>query len=174
MFARLRTAWKARTDPIVATRELDLAAGTTWLFYALWGLFSALSDLTVFQSYQQWEQRYPTIWGGTVGLTSLAAAVSCYATFFIWHTDIPSRIRAKRFERFGLWAMLGLIAVYPITLLVQGDSSGNIRVDILALSLSFFPFMIFRIRHLKHRIAQLFVIAAATNAANITGKQGDT
>jgi len=171
MFTRIRTAWKARTDPIVATRELDYAAGLTWLCYALWGLFSALSDLTVFQTYQQWEQAYPTIWGGTLGLMALAAAVSCFGTFFIWHTNIPGRVRAKRFERFALWAVLGLTLVYPITLLLQGDSNGNIRWDILFLSLSFFPFMVFRIRHLKNRIAQLFVIAAATNA---TGKQGET
>ena len=171
MFSRLRMAWTARTDPIVATRELDYAAGWTWLCYALWGLFSALSDLTVFQTYERWEQAYPTIWGGTMGLMALTAALTCFGTFFIWHTNIPARVLAKRVERSALWGVAGLTAVYPITLLIQGDSNGNIRWDILFLSLSFFPFMIFRIRHLKNRIAQLYVIAAASNA---TGNQGET
>lgn len=161
MFSRIRAAARAVKDPIVATRELDLAAGATWFCYALWGLLSAMSDLTVFQAYQQWEQAYPMIWGGMIGLFSLGAAVSAVSTLFLHPHRVAARIRFKRAERFLLWGAYGLIAVYPITLLFQGDSNGNVRWDILALSLSFFPFGVFRVRHLSQRIRQLYAFAAA-------------
>lgn len=156
---RLRNAWKAVMDPLVTDRRYDVASMLTWLFYALWGLLSAFSALTVFQTYDQWEEVYPQLWGGAVGLFALFAAVCAASTFFLQQTDFKARIRCKRGEMFALFGTIGLIAVYPVTLIVQGDAQGNFRPDIIALSLSYFPHLIFRILHLRTRVEHLYLIA---------------
>lgn len=162
MFSRLKSAWKAVMDPLVTDRRYDVACALTWFFYALWGLLSSLSGLTVFNAYQQWEQAYPAIWGGSIGVFSLTATLCAGWTFFLRHEDIQHRIRCKRFEMLALFGTIGLVAVYPVTLILQGDTNGNFRADIIALSLSYFPQMIFRILHLRARIGQLYLIQAVT------------
>lgn len=128
-----------------------------------------MSDVTVFQAYQRWEQAYPLIWGALIGLFSLGAAASAVWALFLHPHLIAARVRCKRLERFLLWGAYGLIAVYPFTLVFQGDSNGNIRWDILALSLSFFPFGVFRMRHLTQRIRQLYAFSQATAKSSSGG-----
>lgn len=158
MFARLRTAWRSILDPLVTDRRYDVAAALTWLCYAGWGLFTALGDLSVFKNLQRLDVAYPQIWGLTMGMAALIATTAAGWTFFLWAHEIPRRIRAKRIEMVALCTTVGLIAVYPITIAFTGDPNGNARLDILWLAFSFFPFMIFRVIHLRARIQQLFRI----------------
>lgn len=158
MLARLRTAWRAIMDPLITDRRYDVACVLTWGFYFGWGLFTALGDLSVFRTYERFEVLYPQIWGASVGLAAGAAAVAGIWTFLVWAHEVSRRIRAKRIEMISLCCVIGLIAVYPITIALTGDAQGNPRFDILSLSGSFFPLMIFRVIHLRARIQQLYRI----------------
>lgn len=156
----MRRAWAARQDPLVTTREYDIASLLTWFFYAGWGLFTMFSDLSVFSNLGSYEQVYPQLWGGAVGFMALTSSAAAATTFFLEPSHIQSRIRAKRAEIIALSSLLGLILVYPITLVFSGDPQGNFRPEILSLSLSYFPFAVFRVRHLLARIRSLYVMSA--------------
>lgn len=152
-----KRAWAARKDPLVTNREYDVAALLTWFFYAGWGLLTMFSgDRSVFSNLPRWEDAYPQLWGGAVGMSALSATSAAVIIFFLNPGHIASRVRAKRAEIVSLCILLGLMAVYPVTLLVSGDAQGNFRPEILSLSLSYFPFAVFRVRHLLERIRQLY------------------
>lgn len=154
----LKRAWAARRDPLVTSREYDIASLLTWLFYAGWGLLTMFSDLSVFNNLARFEALYPQLWGGAAGFFALSAAGAAAITFFLNPGHVQSRISAKRAEVVSLCSLIGLIAVYPITLLFSGDPQGNFRPEILSLSLSYFPFTVFRVRHLLDRIRTLYVL----------------
>lgn len=158
MLERLRIAVLSVRDPVVTNRGYDVAAFLTWFCYAAWGLFTAFSDRTVFENLARFESLYPVLWGGAIGSAAFLAGTGAVATFLTRHENIPWRIRAKRTEMVMLCVMLGLLVVYPITIALTGDGNGNARPDILALSLSYFPFAVFRVLHLRSRIKQLYIL----------------
>lgn len=152
---RLSKAWALRHDPILIDRRYDVASILTWFFYGAWGLLTALSDITVFRNLAE---AYAELWGGMIGVASMAAAVAGAALFFFHPSSYESRIRAKRVEVFALCSMIGLLAVYPMVLIAiaTGVVAGEPRLDILALSFSYFPFAVLRVLHLLSRIRQLY------------------
>lgn len=158
MFERLHIAVLSVRDPVVTNRGYDVAAFLTWFCYAAWGLFTAFSDLTVFSNLARFESLYPILWGGTIGVACLLAGSGAVATFLTRHENTAGRIRAKRTEMLSLCLMLGLLVVYPITILFTGDTQGNSRPDIFALALSYFPFAVFRVLHLRGRIKALYAL----------------
>lgn len=153
MLEPLSKAWTARLDPLVTDRRYDVACLLTWFFYAGWGLATIFSDLSVFQNL---DSLYPTLWGGSIGLFALVATLGALVTFFLDPSHIQSRVNAKRLEAAALCSVLGLLLVYPATLIFVGDTQGNVRADIVFLSLSYFPQAAFRVIHLRQRIAQLY------------------
>lgn len=158
----LRSAWKARLDPIVLDRRIDVAAILTWACYAAWGLLSAFSDVTVFSNINT---AYPAVWGALVGLACLVASSAATITFFIEPDHHGTRVRAKRVEVVALCSMLGLLLVYPLTLLLLGTARGEPRYDLLALALSYFPFAVVRVIHLHQRIRRLYTYTSGKDDA---------
>lgn len=160
--SRLRTAWRTTRDPLVTDRRYDVATFLTWFFYAGWGLLTAFSDLTVFGNLTRLdagvplELIYPTLWGGAIGVAALTAAIAGMSTFFLHPSCYMCRIRAKRVEMVAVCAMLGLLVVYPATILLTGDANGNPRLDIFSLACSYFPLAVFRVQHLQQRVKQLY------------------
>ena len=126
----------------------------TWFFYAAWGVLSLiLSDVTAFKNISE---LYPELWGFAVGISAGAASAAALTMFLVRPESIDARIRAKRVEAAALCSMLGLMFVYPVVLLFLGGADGAPRWDILALSLSFFPQAVFRVMHLRQRVATLY------------------
>lgn len=168
--SRLHTAWHTAHDPLVTDRRYDVAVFLTWFFYSGWGLFSAFSDLTVFGNLTRLdagfplELLYPTLWGAAIGVAALTAGIAGVATFFVHPSALGCRIRAKRVEMVAVCAMLGLLVVYPVTLLLTGDTAGNMRLDIICLSLSYFPQAVFRVQHLRQRVRQLYAYTKLAGA----------
>lgn len=156
MIERFRRAWTARRDPLVTDRRYDVACLLTWFFYAGWGLGTIFSNLSVFQNLERIDSLYPQVWGGGIGIFSLVATVAAVTTFFLDPGNIQARVNAKRLEAASLCGVLGLLIVYPAVLIFIGDAQGNVRIDIVFLSLSYFPQAVFRVVHLRERIRQLY------------------
>lgn len=157
LWQRTKTAVQSVSDPIKANREVDVLAILFWLCYGGWGLFTIVQNASVF-SRAGTPDFYQTVWGGLIGLFSFAAAASAVFSFYTPHTRYDRRIAAKRTERFALFSMVGLIGLYPVFLLMYGGETGP-RPDLFCLATSYCLFPIWRIRHLKTRINDLYSVA---------------
>lgn len=157
----LKRAWQARRDPLVTDRRYDVACLLTWFFYGVWGVATIFSDRSAFENI---EQGYSLIWGGSIGVTAMVACGAATIIFFLNPGNIKSRVTAKRVEIVALCSVLGLLSVYPVTLILTGDKQGYVRVDIIALSFSYFPQAVFRVQHLLARIRQLYRYVPGVNA----------
>lgn len=150
----LERAWRTRRDPLITDRRYDIACMLTWFFYAAWGILSLLlSNATAFRNIAE---LYAELWGGAIGIAAANASAAALTMYLVRPESIRARIRAKRVEAAALCSMLGLMFVYPVTLLFLGGADGQPRWDILALSLSYFPQAVFRIMHLRQRLARLY------------------
>lgn len=154
---KTKQAWHGISDPIKTDRSIDVACIALWLCYALFGFFTITQNASVFTRAGS-PEFYQTIWGGTVGLSALLAAVGGILSFYTVHTRYDLRIRNKRLERFGLFSMMGLMALYPILIAAYGGETGP-RNDLFSLALSYVVIPFWRTKHLRARINQLYTVA---------------
>lgn len=141
------------TDPLLTSRWLDVAAGTNWLLYTAYALATIVAPLMTFTTAgaPRW---YQLTWAIVFGLSSLTAGL---AAFSIFHEGKASKLVKKRTERDALLIMASLIAVYAILLIIVVALGYGDRFPQLIFVLSVFPFPIYRIGHLNHRIRLMFM-----------------
>lgn len=154
---RSKTAWGAIHDPIKTDRSIDVACIVAWICYAFFGLFTITQNASVFTRAGT-PEFYQTIWGGSIGLLSALAAGAGILSFYTQHERYDRRIAAKRTERFAVGTLIGLVTLYPLLLAFYGGPTGP-RLDLLSLSFSYLVLPIWRSRHLKSRINQLYQVA---------------
>lgn len=154
---RTKTAAQSVTDPIRANREIDLTSILIWLCLGMFGFFTITQHASVFTRAAT-PDFYQAMWGGTVGLFATTAAAAGIVSFYTPHTKYDRRILTKRTERFALFVLTSVIAIYPVFLLIYGGENGP-RLDIFCLALALLPLPIWRIRHLKTRINDLYSVA---------------
>lgn len=122
----------------------------------MWGVLSPFSAETILRQTLSW---YPILWGVIIGCTGLTAASAVMTLFGVKLIKYEQRIAWKRVERTALIFMAMFIGVYP-TLMFAGLFDGTPRFDLFFLSLGYLVFPIWRISHLKHRIANLRTLIA--------------
>lgn len=154
---RTKDAYAAIHDAILANRTLDVAFIFLWFFYAGFGILTIAQNASVFHRAGS-PEFFQTIWGGGLGVASLVALAAAVTSFYLPHSRYDLRIRGKRVERFAIFVLLGLLALYPVLLAAYGGGEGS-RPDLLSLSGSYFVFPVWRVIHLKARINQLYHVA---------------
>lgn len=140
------------SDPVVITREYDLAYMILWALYAWWGIQSIVSKIPTIDKVSS--DAYGVAWAGGIALFSLIALCAAISVFFETKLSQPTK---KRIELYSVIILLGFIAVYPLSLTVlsfHGDT-GRQATTVLAYTYLVFPYL--RVRYLNRRIKQYAV-----------------
>lgn len=136
------------SDPLLVTRELDVAYAVAWAIFAAWGFLATVNGLETITVLVG--PVFNFIWSLGIALLSSVAAFMSIMLFFKTKT---SQIAKKRIELAATWGLLFLIAVYPMYLGIRTVVTENNNLwasTAIAVLYVWVPF--FRIRNLRYRI----------------------
>lgn len=134
-------------DPLFVTREYDLQFIVVWALYAGWGIAAAIAGIPTISLVSG--ALYNTLWASGLATFAIGALLSSISIFFKTYMSQQTK---KRLERFFLWGVIAVVAVYPgfLLLLVCIGDTERIATFIVALMYVWIPTI--RIRHLSRRI----------------------
>jgi hypothetical protein len=138
-------------EPVITNRSIDLLAVVGYLCFAWWGFWSTISGIPTIN--QAADQLYVVVWGGSIALLSMVAALAAFSTFFTIKNI--TRVTKKIVERIALLPLIGLIFVYPSTLIGQAIMGDSTKTATIGLALFFVAVTLWRAIHLKCRIKGL-------------------
>jgi len=137
-------------DPVVVTRELDLAYIILWALYAWWGIQSLITTLPSISMVSS--NLYSTVWAGSIAILSSIAMVTAILVFF--RTGRWSQPAKKRLEEYVVMLLCGVILVYPAAVIFLSFHGDTDRLAIIPVALSYLIFPLLRVRLLNRRIKQ--------------------
>lgn len=152
----IKRMWRYRKEAVIADHRIDIMSMMMWLLLGTWGILSTVQQVTILKETINW---YPVVWGSSIATLCLLAFIGVLMIFMVPHNDYRSRIQWKQLELTAVSILACVIAVYPV-LMFKGLFDDSPRPDLFVLSLTYLIVPIWRIGHLRSRIANLEISKA--------------
>lgn len=148
----VQRAWGRRVEPVIVDNRIELLTAYLWGCYACWGLASLHHGAPILKTSVSF---YPVIWGGLIGCFALLAFLCVVTKSFIPSSHVAYRVRLKRIEMGAVIMLTSFVLLYPGLMWASVFMGTPERLAAAFLSLTYFAYPAWRIRHLFTRIKAL-------------------
>jgi hypothetical protein len=137
------------SDPLVVTREFDLAYMLLWALYAWWGIQAIITRIPTISIVS--DNLYEIMWAAGISTFSL---IALFFSGYVYFRTKLSQVLKKRIELYAVIILIGFIAVYPLSATILAFHGDPDRLASAVIAYTFLVFPLLRVRHLNRRIKQ--------------------